>query len=502
MKIGILLQRRFAFIGHYLAIHLKEKYGVDEFCGYVYLRSSYEWLKHQPNINYTSLVLDEEVHEKYKKEKLDLDYLKKLEQEYGLPNLWVYIALDRVLMFNQLIREYPYNTPHYTHEEMLKIFQVKAKAIINFMKTEKPDVFIFPNNGGIGSLLLDQIARKMGIKNLNIAAPALADRYFISENFNTLSGANEIFKKYMNGTPKNDVFFEKAKKMLNDFRASPRPYSNDVLLDRAPINRLLQLQFLKPINFFNSTKWFIHLMSQHFISPERFDYSYIHPWGYLKDRIKRKSRNLIGVNDLYDKFNPDESYAFFGLTVEPEVSILLSAPFVSDQVNLIRQIARSLPVGYKLCVKEHPSMVPYRPRAYYKELKKIPNVKLLSPTISSFVIIQNAKLITTITGSIGWEATMLGKPVIIFGRVFYDKLAQIKYCGEMERLPYLVKDQLENFQYNEEEILNFITAMLEDSASLPYSHLWEHETDDVKKKAGLEPLADLIAKKLNLTKQL
>lgn len=499
MKIGILLQRRFAFIGHYLARDLKERYGVAEFCGYVYLRSSYEWLKKQTDLNYTSLVLDEDVHERYKKEKLDLEYLKKLEQDYGLPNLWAYIALDRVLMYSQLVREYPYNTPLYTHEEMLRILQVKAKAIINFMDTEKPDVLIFPNNGGIGSLLLDTIARKKKIKILYIVAPALADCHLLSEDLNTFSGVNKIFKKRMAAAPINDAYFEKARKILNDFRAAPRPYNDDLLLTRQPVNRRKQLVFLKPKNLIRSAKWFLHLLRQHFASRERFDYSYIHPWGYLKDRLKRKTRNLIGANDLYDKFNPDEQYAFFGLHVEPEVSILLAAPFVTDQINLVRQIARSLPVGYILYVKEHPSMTPHRPRAYYRELKKIPNVRLLSPTIPSFDIIKNAKLVTTITGSVGWEALMLKKPIIDFGHIYYNEISMVKRCGEMEQLPYLVKEQLENFEYREEEFLTFLAAIVEESTSLPFGYLWEQETDDAKKKAGLGPLTDLIAKKLGLT---
>ena len=67
----------------------------------------------------------------------------------------------------------------------------------------------------------------------------------------------------------------------------------------------------------------------------------------------------------------------------------------------------------------------------------------------------------------------------------------------MEELPYIVKEQLENFQFSEEELLCFTAAMLEESASLPFMYLWERESNVNKKKAGLEPLADLLAKKIN-----
>lgn len=499
MKIAIVLQRRFAFIGHHLAAILKEKYNVADFCGYVFLRSSFDWLKKQSDVNYTSLILDEDIHEEYKKEKLDWEYLRKLEKEYGLPNLWAYIALDRVIMFNQLVREYPYNTPRYTYEEMLRVLQVKARAVINFLEKEKPDAIIFPNNGNIASLFLYHAALKKGIKVLNILATCLKDRYLLSDTYDTFTGVEKIFQEYRQGAPKKEARAE-AEKILGEFRAAPTPYTADLTPAKQPVDRQRQFDFLKPSNLIHSLRWFGHTLLEHATSPGKHDYSYIHPWGYFKDHVKRKIRNLIGASDLYDEFRPREKYAFYALHYEPEVSLLLLAPFATDQLNVIRQLARSLPVDYFLYVKEHPLMAPYRPRAYYKELKKIPNVRLLNPAIQGFDLIQNAQLVATVTGTVGWEALMLKKPVIVFGHQFYNLLSMVKYCGEMEKLPYLVKEQLENFQYNEEEILNFVAAIFEDSASLPFFWLWAQETDEAKKKAGLEPLADLIAKKLNLNK--
>ncbi|MFA6551831.1 MAG: hypothetical protein WCV41_04870, partial [Patescibacteria group bacterium] len=46
-KICFLLQRRYAHIGQALAELLSQKYGVREFCGYVFTRESYDYLKSQ-----------------------------------------------------------------------------------------------------------------------------------------------------------------------------------------------------------------------------------------------------------------------------------------------------------------------------------------------------------------------------------------------------------------------------------------------------------------------
>lgn len=143
-------------------------------------------------------------------------------------------------------------------------------------------------------------------------------------------------------------------------------------------------------------------------------------------------------------------------------------------------------------------MVMYRPRSFYKELKKNPNVKLINPAIKSFDIISRAKLITSITGSCGWEATLLKKPVITFGLAFYNQLSFIKKCRAFEDLPQMVKEQIEHFNYNEPELINYLTKIFETSATVDLTGIWDEVYSTNKQRNSLIPLANLIAKKLNL----
>ena len=57
------------------------------------------------------------------KVKLDIEYLHFLEKEYGIPNLWPYLHIDRVVMHGQLIREYPHDQPLLSHEEMMRLLR-------------------------------------------------------------------------------------------------------------------------------------------------------------------------------------------------------------------------------------------------------------------------------------------------------------------------------------------------------------------------------------------
>ncbi len=497
MKVCFFLQRNYARTGHLLAVWLKEKYGVRDFCAYVGLRRSYEFLISQKDISYGRLVLDEEVHNRYREEKLDLNYLKRLEQEYGIPNLWHYLTVDREITGDQARREYPYDIPRYTHEEMLRILQVTAKAVIRFLDEEKPDFIVFSIIGAVPSLLLYHIAKKRGVGILHILTVPFKDRFTVSDRYDIFTDAEKIFKSNL-VAKKRGGFYDEAKRILEQFRKSPHPYDPKRTAEGQPVNRAKQFSFLLPSNLARSLLWFAKLVRGHLMSTTRNDYTHISPWNYLKDHTKRKIRNLIGVADLYDAFDEREQYAFFALCYEPEMSLSLLAPHATDQLAIARQTARSLPVGWKLYVKEHPEMVPYRPRAYYKELKKIPNVRLINPGIDGTTLVMHAGLVVTVTGSAAWEGVLLKKPAIVFGSRFYNALSMIEKCANIEELPSLVKKQIEEWWYDEEELLQFIAAILEDSASLSFIHLWEQEFDDTKKKRGLEPLADLIAKKLGL----
>jgi hypothetical protein len=498
MKGCLLLQRNFAYVGHAMAISLKERYGVNEFCAYVYLRSSYDFLTSQRDIRYSTLLLDEDVHEAYKTERADPAFLDRLEKEYGIPFLWPYLKVDRVLMSNQLVREYPHDRSPFTHEELLRILQVHARAIITMLERERPDFLFCSVIGGLGSMLLFHIAKKMGIRTFVVNTACLHNRWALSETYDGLSWIEKAFRTERDRLRLSPAR-ERAEDYLKKFRRRPFPHYDKATPAMQSVTRSKQLKFLHPANALRSGRVFTKSVFQHYAGNARSDYSHIGPWNYLKDLAKRKTRNIVGLEDLYDDFTPEkEEFAFFPLHYEPETSLLLLAPYYTDQIHLIRQIARSLPVRYKLYVKEHPAMVEYRPRSYYKDLNKIHNVKLIRPSISGFAVTQHASLILTITGTAGWESVMLGKPVITFGHWFYNALPVVETCRDIETLPALIKDRLEHPQRNEEALIDFLSAIFEDSVELDLPHLWNEESDLMKKKEGLEPLTDLLAKKLEL----
>lgn len=508
MKACFFLQRRFALIGHQMAILLKEKYGIKEFCALVNLRSSAKYLTFQKDIYYSKLILEEDVYIDAAKEKIDLAFLKAFEKEYGMPNAWPYILLDRVIRFNLLRRLYPSDTSIYSHEEMLKMFQAMAKKIISFLETEKPDFVFFSAISNLASLLLYQVAQKKNIKTLFICDPRLESRYALTNRYDAYGMIYRSFEDVKNNPngPENARVIEQAKKFLESFQSRPTYYIKSSaamsFFNVTPTSRLYPFRFLAPARLVKSIHWWFKNYWNYFrnVNNDRNDYTIIKPWWEDWDKIVKKIRLIRGYGDLYDQPIMGEEYAYFALHTEPEYLPTLVAPFYKDQIWLIIQVARSLPVHMKLYVKDHPQMIGLRTRAYYKAIKKIPNVRLINPAVSSFELTQKSKLSVTITGTSAWEALLLKKPAIIFGNVFYEKLSGVKLCRNIYDLPYMIREQLDRFKYNHDEIINFLAALYKESVPLDLAYIWNIEggSNAEKTKAALAPFVDLLAKKLKV----
>jgi hypothetical protein len=283
-----------------------------------------------------------------------------------------------------------------------------------------------------------------------------------------------------------------ARKFLEQFRSQPRPYYSEFSPDKQPISKKRQFKFLLPGKLVKSVGGLIYEVKK--FSSGQSDYTDVRPWHFLFDRIIRKARNFIGTNDLIDKIEPGEKFAYFPLQYEPEVSLHVQAHYFSDQIHAIKLIADSLPLQWKLYVKEHPQMVEFRPRSFYKEIKKIPNVKLISPAIKSFELIEKSSLVTTICDTGGFEACLLKKPVVTLGGHFINDLSFVKNSKTPEELPNAIKSQIENWHYNETEIEQYLAALIRESVRVDLIDIWYHQKDFETKKKGMKPLAEKLLK--------
>lgn len=145
----------------------------------------------------------------------------------------------------------------------------------------------------------------------------------------------------------------------------------------------------------------------------------------------------------FNKLNLEEvKYAYYPLHVQPELSIDVLAPYYTDQLNLIKSIAISLPCDTVLLVKEHPNFIGQKPLSFFSALTKVPNVCLVHHKTDSFKLTRSAEVVFTVSGTVAFEAALQDVPAIIFCDIYFDKLSCVFRCIAIEKLPELIDKAL------------------------------------------------------------
>ena len=141
--------------------------------------------------------------------------------------------------------------------------------------------------------------------------------------------------------------------------------------------------------------------------------------------VLNKSKIYLSEYDFYltlcnKDLNLNTKYIYFALHYQPELS---TSPLAGEYVNqllIIDILSKSLPNNYYLYVKEHPRISYNRNRNFYKKIKSYQNIILCKPELNTYDLIDNSIAVATATGSVGWEAFLRKKPVLMFGYRFYQ----------------------------------------------------------------------------------
>jgi hypothetical protein len=134
-------------------------------------------------------------------------------------------------------------------------------------------------------------------------------------------------------------------------------------------------------------------------------------------------RSYYNRNAVCPSFN-GEVFMYIPLHFQPECTTCpMAGPFMDQQV-MVHLLAHCAPPNVLLYIKEHPRQyrmgIACRSVQFYKELKALPNVRLIDHTVSSFLLREHCSAVATGTGTAGFEALFRQKPVLMFGHHFYQ----------------------------------------------------------------------------------
>ena len=405
----------------------------------------------------------------------DIDLLKVHERRLADPVLWNAIVADRRLYLGpNAAREQDYPS-RFNHEELLAIVQTLIEELNALFDQINPSVVIGFICVTAAEYIAFLIAQARGIPFLDLRPTRLSNYFVAGETVQEPSTLLETtYSEFRtSGIPTKVVATTVS--LLNSIRRSHAMYegvlpppsivdtkqstptrSHPNLKTRLQ-NALLELRSRRE----GASRYDTHHQS-------RFAAHWFH-------RIRKPARLRQIERVLRPSFMDRETlaqldYAFFPLHKEPEVTLLVyGRPFL-NQIEMVRHVARSLPVGMKLVVKEHPGSIGYRPLGYYCKLLEIPNVVLAAPEMTSRDVLEHAKLVAIISGSVGLEAAVLGKPVIAFGRVPFSFLPEtmLRTARAPDALADEIHSLLDTFCYDEEAMRAYVAAVITTSVPIDF----------------------------------
>lgn len=118
---------------------------------------------------------------------------------------------------------------------------------------------------------------------------------------------------------------------------------------------------------------------------------------------------------------PDLSkpYIYFALHCQPEASTIPEAGAFMDQELMAQLMAAHLPKGVAIYIKEHPGQGErYRSVEFYQSLLALPAVTFIPKETDTYELIDRSIAVATATGTVGFEAILRQKPVLMFGHFF------------------------------------------------------------------------------------
>ena len=403
----------------------------------------------------------------------DYEYIASWERRIGDATLWNPVICDRRFNYS-IIAQYIQNyKPVYSHEFILRVLQIALQRIDEHFDQMMPDAIIGLNAVTLYDYLYYLIARHRGVPYFQLKLTRIENYVSLfTEPLDISPHIGKKIRKYLdhpNELKLNQVLLDEARSFVQQASKRALSYEGAISRDKNKPSGAKDgaaEASKKPFVSRISGMLFNKHIDSHYPSPQEalLFTRVVKPW-----RKKWVQMSVFKQTDIsWESELKNHHYAVYPLNTEPEVALLVYGRAYRNQIETVRNIASSLPVGWKLVVKEHPNALGYRTRGYYQKLREIPNVILLGPATDTGQIVSNADLVFVVFGTIGLEAIIKRKPVITFCRTPYGSFpdTMVRFVEDMSNLSAEIRDLLRSYQFEEWALHCFVAAHIENSVRI------------------------------------
>ena len=431
-----------------LSYHLQKKIDADFYAIYDLPNKTRTFFQNQKLVNFKKRWY---YHDQlnFQKNEIDTEYLSNFEKKYDI-GLWNLAINER--LFYRFNRFYKFST-----EEIWLILEQECKFFENILDEIKPDFFITREPFLHQDELFYQMCRAKGIKVLVSSATQSFNKCMISERLTEFDDSSisdsEISTKFTS-------FSDLVKNISRQSDISTLAYNKTIksYTEKWHASNRKRASATKEFLFNSNNK----NTKTHFAYFGRSKSAVL--LDAIKQVLQKQSRSSFLNKNISTSINHDEKFIYFPLGVDQEHNLLIGAPFYTNQLETIRHVAKSIPINYKIYVKEHPSSVTrnWKSISDYKEIMNVPNVRLLHHSVPQSELFQNCSLVVSAMGSSCLEAAFYGKPSVIFGKLYYSILPSVHHVETLSKLPEIIRSSLQE-TVNLQDVERFLAIFKKNS---------------------------------------
>jgi hypothetical protein len=197
------------------------------------------------------------------------------------------------------------------------------------------------------------------------------------------------------------------------------------------------------------------------------------------------------------------NFIYLPLHVQPERSTSPNGGIYDHTELVIEALIRSLPRGWLIYVKEHPSQfapwqIGERGRRFsdYDAITRSACVRLVPLDVNPFDLIDRARAVATITGTAGWEAIAREVPVLCFGIAWYQGCDGVFDVRRLEDLHFAIECVAKGVKPSLNRVRLFLKAV-ELTGIRAFIDEEARDISDLSEAENIDVLADGLARMIN-----
>lgn len=446
-----------------------------------------DYLRNQKEVKFDHIYGTKEIFNRMGHDKLDYTELRRIEHEYGEEEIWNAIFSERCLA--SLEHQMTYNHPRYSDADVLRYVQICFQVAERIFDEIQPDCIVDFASVGIYRGVFDLVAKQRGVPYFHISNIHLADRFYISRHVH--AKYENIYNTYErlleSGSP-----CEAGWKYLRQFREANQGsiYTFHLLLDGEG-DPSADDALKKGLSSVSGHIWWPLSLARGVLketdlrltaarNPEvRYNfqlYKSLPSIRLYRAILSLARKAALWVRSPFEDGPLPRDYVLMTLHVIPEASTSIAAPFFANQRFVIENVARALPLHWRLVTKPHLLMMGKEPLSFYRHIQKIPNVQVVSPYANTRDLALNSRAVVAISGTSGLEAALLGKKVILFGQPDWGMIHGVTRCTDFTQLHAIFKE-VKNYKVDDNDLAAYLQAVHDHSFPMERNYVWKGPYD-------------------------